>query len=144
LFSRVAHIGLSALIFISASGFVLNEHYCQNTLKSKALFVKAESCKHQDAVKPCSIHGTMPLDQKDDPDNDCCKDKSEFLKNDEQFTSKITDTELLQKFLSANVLCVILHIDLPSIDKQTLHYLNYKPPLIVCDDMPVSLQTFLC
>lgn len=142
--SRIAHITLSALIFVSSTGFVLNKHYCQNTLKSKALFVKAESCKHQDAVKPCPIHGTMPIDRQDDPEKDCCKDKSEFLKNDDQFANKVTDTELIQNFLSAGVLCVILNIDLPSIDKQTLHYLNYKPPLIVCDDMPVSLQTFLC
>lgn len=73
----------------------------------------------------------------------CCDDQTEYVKaEDEQLVQAFKiDLQLDPVLISA--IFVALSIELPTIDTQTLHYLNYKPPLIVCD-VPVSLQTFRC
>lgn len=72
----------------------------------------------------------------------CCDDETEYLRSDEdQITHSVEwqlkkpiPTQLVGGWLSPN--------EWHTSDRQTLHYLNYKPPLIVYN-LPVRLQTFL-
>ena len=77
-----------------------------------------------------------------DEDKNCCNNEAEYI--------ALEQDQHLQNFEFQNfnyptliaTIFVVLNIDLPTFDTVTLQYLNYKPPLIVCDFQPV-LQTFL-
>jgi len=139
---RLAHITLALLLFISSTGFVVNKHYCKNELKSMALFVKAEGCSMHQVMKACPIHGQMLVDVSDEERKGCCDDTTEIVKIDEEQIAPSFDLLPLQAVQFAP-LFVAHKIELPVIDIQTLHYLNYKPPPLLCD-FPISLQTFRC
>lgn len=136
---RIAHIILAFLLFISSAGLVINKHYCQNELKSMALFAEAEGC-HQAKKMSCPMHADQ---EEDNHKKGCCDDETEFVKADEDQYVQSSKIELKVPPLLFVDLPAIFNLEAPSLDKQSIHYLNYKPPLIVCD-LPVLLQTFLC
>ncbi len=73
----------------------------------------------------------------------CCDDETEIVKTEEdQIAPTLPEDSTIQPALLATLL-VVLQLELPEIDRQTLDYLNYKPPLLVCD-YPSQLQIFLC
>lgn len=135
------HIILAFFIFFSSSGFVLNKHFCQGELKSMSFFVKAKPCHQTKQQVLCPIHAAKANDTAKKK-KDCCKDESDFLKSGHDqyaFESGTVDLHFMQAFCAfASPL-----VKLPAKNKKTVDYLNYKPPLIVCD-LPVRLQTFLC
>lgn len=140
LLHKLFHIILALLLFISSTGLVINKHYCQNELKSIALFVKAKACHSDSAMKNCPFHNPPDGEKKE---KDCCNDETEYVKVDEEQLTPTVEYNLPLNPVLISTLFVVLNFELPAFDKQTLHYLNYKPPLIVCD-LPVRLQTFLC
>lgn len=140
---QIAHISLAFLLFISTMGVTVNKHFCQNELKSVALFVKAEACHSTKVKKPCPIHGFMMVEEEGSKDKGCCDDETEIVKNEEdQIGPSLPEMPVLSEALLAT-LFVALQLELPQLDLQTLHYLNYKPPLLICDH-PSELQIFLC
>ncbi|NRB47967.1 MAG: hypothetical protein HRU41_09875 [Saprospiraceae bacterium] len=140
---QIVHIGLALLLFISTTGVVVNKHFCQNELKSVALFVKAKACHTKQVKKPCPIHGYMMVDAEESDDKGCCDDETEIIKSEEdQIASTFLQEIALSPSLSANLL-VVLQLERPQLDRQTIHYLNYKPPLLICEH-PSELQIFLC
>lgn len=131
---------------------MINKHYCQGELKNTAILVKAKTCHetaskthkfgdHHEMPPSCPMHQSKGSGHEDEK-KDCCNDKSEFVKLD--IDQEITNFELLNIKLPV-FSGTFLNADLSSLeDVETypVHYLNYKPPLIVCD-FPISLQTFL-
>ena len=90
----------------------------------------------------CPLHGQG--EQEDVPDdNGCCDDTTDLVKSESQqlFQSTGIDLELTPVLIAT--IFVALHIELSALDTRSLHYFNYKPPLIVCH-LPVSPPTFLC
>ena len=136
MFTRAAHIILAVLLFISSTGFVVNKHYCQGELKNMALFLKAESCHQDKAMKGCPMHSSGEKEKKG-----CCDDETEYVKaSDEQVASSFQiDLQVTPVLLAA--IFVVFNIELPALDSNTLHYLTYKPP-IVLNDLSVLLQVF--
>jgi len=134
---RVFHIIFALLLFISSTGLVINRHYCQNELKSKAVFLKAQPCHQKRVMSGCPNHDPMQKGE----DKDCCKDKTEYLKLDQDQIIPNIDLRQAVFPLIAPVVFTVLS---PTVGfyKKSLHYLNYKPPLLVCD-LPVRFQTFL-
>lgn len=110
-----------------------------------ALFAKAEACHQPSKKKQCPFHSTP--EEKDHQDEKekkgCCSDQTEYLKTDQEQLNQSFEFELQLNPVLLNNLFVVQSFELPSIDTQTLHYLNYKPPLIVCD-FSISLQIFRC
>ena len=145
--TRILNIILALLIFISSSGFILNKHYCQNELKNTALFVQPLSC-HDIAKMPasCPMHqrlkacGNHEGEEKDD--KNCCSTESEYIALDQDQQLQNFEFQHLNYPALLATIFLVFNIDLPTTDNANLHYLNYKPPLIVCDFPPV-LQTFL-
>ena len=134
--SKATHIILAVLLFISSAGFVVNKHYCQNELKSMALFHKAEPCHQDKATKSCPMHSSGEKEKKD-----CCDDKTEYVKaTDEQIAPSFQiDLQYAPALVAA--IFVVFNIERPALDSNTLHYLSYKPP-IVLNDLSVLLQVF--
>lgn len=129
-------------IFISSTGLVLNKHYCQDQLKSQALFLAAKSCQHQKMVTvPCPVHGTMEVPA--DEDKNCCNNESEYLKADQDLINYSFEVEQVKPllFLAAYAYAFL---ESPSFDQEaSINYTHYRPPIIVYDRQ-VHLQTFLC
>ena len=99
--------------------------------------MEAEPCHADKAMKSCPFH------QKEAPEKKgCCHDESEYFKLEQEQQFELVSFEL-PDHTGPLALPSTLIIDLPQIDKKNLHYLNYKPPLLVCD-LPLRLQTFLC
>ena len=146
---RFFHIVLAIAIFFSSSGFILNKHFCQNELKDVVFYLKAKSC-HQSLEKEikahcasakrghsCPFHASAEKKEKD-----CCQNKSEYHKLDQDQLMAANDFKSFAfTFTLTSVSSLSLQKLIPA-DRQTIHYLNYKPPLIVCDAAPL-LQTFL-
>lgn len=88
------------------------------------------------------MHSANSHDNEPESKN-CCENETVYVKSeaDQHISASVADIKLNPVLLS--VLFVALQIELPSSDAQSLSYLNYKPPSLVCD-LPVRLQTFLC
>lgn len=134
--SRATHIILAVLLFISSTGFVVNKHYCQNELKSMALFHKAEPCHQDKATKSCPMHSSGEQEKKD-----CCDDKTEYVKASDEQVAPSFEINLPNIPVLWAAIFVVFNIELPALDSNTLHYLTYKPP-IVLNDLSVLLQVF--
>ena len=71
----------------------------------------------------------------------CCDDESHFLKHKQDQVQSETGPIKVPSSLTLPAPATCFQGQLPTIDPQTIHYLNYKPPLIACD-LPVRLQVF--
>lgn len=141
--NRAIHIILTFLLLIGSTGLVINKHYCRQQLKSTAFFLKAEAC-HQNSKQPsCPMHAAADDHNGHGERKDCCDDQTEYLKAEVEQLLTASDFYL---HLPTNPVALSVWSSIAkrtSLDRLTLHYLNYKPPLIVCDRQ-VLLQTFLC
>ena len=134
---KLVHIILAGLVLISTTGIVVNKHYCQNQLKNIALFSKAKSCHDINKVSSCPLHNNHQNE-----DKGCCDEETDFIKSDEEFVMTSSDFVDLEQPAVLATIYILLQLELPSFDANTLHYLTYKPP-IVFRDIPVLLETFL-
>lgn len=107
-----------------------------------AIFFEAEACHQSKAMVSCPFHHHHEESSKNESKG-CCNDETEYLKSETDQITSTPEAEVSINPILLSVLLVALHLELSSLDTQSLHYLNYKPPLIVCD-LPVRLQTFLC
>lgn len=138
---KVISYALVMIMAMASAGLIVNRHYCKNELKSTALFVKAQPCHSPKAKIACPMHSdTSPLE---DAEGNCCDDKTNYLKSevDQIHFVEYTDLSKCKEFnlpaVYVNSADVLVNIS------SVQHYLNYKPPLIVCD-LPLRLQTLLC
>lgn len=140
---RFFHILLACLLLISSSGLVLSQHFCRGELKSSALFTEATPCHVQQPQKrKCPHHPPAP--KKQEQKKGCCDTKVDFLQlEDDQLAQDNTVPSLQSAVLIASLQVAFGVFTPVEEDRKTTHYLNYKPPLLVCD-CPVSFQTFLC
>lgn len=138
---------MAGLMFLTSPGFAIDKHFCQGELKDIRLFGKAKSCHEAEQAehKPaCPFHpklqensATSTLDEKD-----CCTNQATYVVSGEK-TSELASTKSAAH--SVTLLYAILPVDktpLPEISYSSLHYLNYKPPLLN-RDIPVLVQSFL-
>jgi len=139
LVSKILNIILAIILFLSSAGLLVNKHYCQDELKNVAIFVEAKSCHEQQEQAVCPHHQKAETEEEK---NNCCENESEFLKLDQDLQVENFDFASLKKPLQLAVVMIALTIELPSTESTNPHYLSYKPP-IVCDDLPVVLQSFL-
>ena len=107
-----------------------------------AIFFEAEACHQEKAMTSCPMHSSE-THHGEKESKGCCDDETEYLKSETDQIATTSEVEINVNPVLLSALLVALQIELPSIDDQSLQYLHYKPPLIVCD-LPVRLQTFLC
>ena len=133
--ARLFHITLSFLVLFSSTGLLIDQHYCRNELKHSALFTAAKSC-HAAAMPNCPMHAAAQKEQKG-----CCDDESHFLKHKQDQVQSENELVKPPASIALAAPAPVFLTALPAVDKQAVHYLNYKPPLIACD-LPVRLQVF--
>ena len=134
------HIILAFLLLISTSGFSISTHFCQNQLQDLQFFCQAKTCGELQVEKE-SCHKSSSEEPKPCKKG-CCESKSDFYQLDlDQQTTPTTFKSLNINTLTA-ILLTFFNIELPSVDKKSIDYLNYKPPLLICD-YTAELQTFL-
>ena len=95
------------------------------------------SCPKHQQVKACKNH-----ENSDEKDKNCCQNESEYFALDQDQQSVNNDLKLVDyQHLTAISPVVSSFLKNPLFLHKTA-FLNYKPPLIVCDKR-VTLQTFL-
>ena len=137
---RIAHITLAFLLLLSSTGIVFNKHYCGSELKSMAVFMEATPCHHAKARKACPLHGSGDEEYQNEK-KDCCNDKTEYVKSDNEQIAQFSQINLKNLPVLLDTVFAVFTIELPVTDFHTLHYLTYKPP-IVLNDISVLLQVF--
>lgn len=141
---KTLHITLILIVLLSSTGFAIQRHFCQNELKGVSLFGKAENCHNTSEEKPsCPMHKSQKHNHNDQDKKTCCDDQVEFVKLNQEFYGESFQLSVHENPLLIGIIFIALR--LPSSEDETsfTHFLNYKPPLIVCD-FEVKLQTFLC
>jgi hypothetical protein len=131
------------MVLLSSSGFVVQKHFCQNKLKSVSIYLKPEQCHQPKAMaKSCPMHGAADKTHVQSPPKGCCDDSAELLKLDTKvLVSAQTDFSI--PLVSLDFSTIPQTETSTELRTSKLHYLNYKPPLLVCD-FSSRLQTFLC
>ncbi|GLR17343.1 hypothetical protein GCM10007940_19580 [Portibacter lacus] len=129
---------MAILMLFSSVGYSIDMHYCQDQLKSIAIFGKSKSC-HEMAKKVCPMHKDMTIEQED---KDCCNNKTvvvEGLDNDKIGfqTQSLSDQNL--QFIVAYVY-VLLFSTIPTTDY--LPTIKESPPLPT-SGLHIQFQQFL-
>lgn len=133
-------------MLLSATGFSMDLHYCQNQLQGISLIGKAKSCHEKRSTMTCHKekmtcqHHQNKEDQADK--EDCCHNVKVVVKsNDTDATSPQTfvQTDLLLTFLATFHICLGFN---DQIEKEIHSYLNFKPPL-PDKDIQILYQVFL-
>ena len=138
-FHRITSFLLAGLMLVSATGFSVDMHFCQNEFKSLALFGEAQNC-HERAALTCH-HAVQKDNATAEQGNDCCSNKSiEVAPSDDERVPVPTLTSAQTQFIAVFVATFLL----PAVEAPTtgVPYLNYRPPLLL-RDIPVLVQSFL-
>ena len=88
-------------------------------------------------IKACKNH-----EENEEKDKNCCTTESEYIALEQDQQLQNSEFQPLNYAALVATIMAVLNIDLPTFDSVNLHYLNYKPPLLVCDFPPI-LQTYL-
>jgi len=123
---------------------VRNAHYCQGALKDVSAYLPAEACHtptSDNMPEGCPMHADGGEHERES--RDCCQDESQLLKleHEQSFTGQ--DMQVALQSVAA-LTALWLDYAAPRLDRRSLHYLNYKPPLLFCSRPAPLLQTFLC
>ena len=142
---KFLHITLIITVLLSSIGFVVQRHFCQNELKSVSVFIKAESChKNMAEESSCPMHKSEEHNHDGDQEKkDCCDDTVELVKLEQELQAKSLEVQLQNNPFLLGIISLALRVMLPEEAISPTYFLNYTPPLLVCD-FTVSLQTFLC
>lgn len=142
LIQKSIHIVVIFSVLLSTTGLVIHKHYCQDELKSVSFLVEADHC-HETAPMPpsCPFHSSH--DTKNSVPSDCCDNEVEYLKSDQDLQIESNQNSISQTFVHQIVYYVVNEWILSELICSFPHYLNFKPPLIVCNVI-LFLQTFLC
>ncbi|MDX1476441.1 MAG: hypothetical protein R3301_02005 [Saprospiraceae bacterium] len=130
-----------SMITSGVLGVVWQRHYCQNELKSSALWVKPKSCHEVDQGKTCPKHASAVQVDANEHERGCCDNQIDYLTDDTDQIHVVAPLPVEMEHASppAGYLTPVVHIVLPL----RTEYLNYKPPLLFRDPV-TELQVFLC
>ncbi len=145
--SRILHIMLALLVWISTTGFTANFHYCKGELKSFAFVVLPENCHETDAchiekaVKSCCAKSAKACEQPEGNDN-CCDNETEWLQLETDFTGDYFSWE------TPDVEWMPISITKPfqvetAIFSTIVPFEFYRPPPLVMKIF-IRVQSFLC
>ena len=125
IFKKITSILLSAIILLTTTGFNVTKFYCGSTLKSVHVLTEPDYC--------CS-----------DPNAEkgSCSTETEYLKADYISTTPVIHQNINPDFVLALIHFSVQNILVPSTDRHSTDYLNYKPPLFL-RDIPLLLQSIL-
>lgn len=132
---------MAVLILVTSTGFTIDRHYCKGELKTISLFVKAKSCHEIGmGMQNCPYHKKQENLEEKNEDKNCCSNKTEFVKSD-QDQIKIETTTTNYDYETP-----IIHFEIventPLLSTSIPSNFLYKPPLLRLN-IPVLFQSFL-
>ena len=138
--ARALHILLACSVFLSTTGFVVDEHYCGSQLKSTAVFFKARGCTR--ANHAACRRGGHCTAHKNRAQKGCCHNKKSFHQlSQDQKTTNAADFSLKLPLAFAAILPAFSwSILIPEAPASA--FLRYRPPLLFREDIQPLLQLF--
>lgn len=128
-------------MLLSTTGFTLSEHVCQNELQEFHLF--GGGCCSAMADSPCQHDGKQGCSEEGEDGKNCCDSHAQYFKSDTEKQTQTVELKQLKNPVLLSAIFVVFNIKLPSFETAQVNFLTYKPP-IVCTDILILLQTFLC
>ena len=137
-------------IFAGSLGLVVNRHYCQEELKSTALFLQPPSCYEQETLAghppSCPMHvemGHQGCSDEKDGDNNCCDNSSDWLRAEQEQQIPLQDLPQLHLSPTLPPFCPAAINPNTSFEPNLIAWLRYRPPMWRGPgDLP-RLQSFL-
>ncbi|NND77013.1 MAG: hypothetical protein HKN39_02375 [Flavobacteriales bacterium] len=144
---RISSFFLALLVFVLASGFTFNFHYCQNELRNVNVFGEVKTC-HELASKENSSHCNKMespchsiIVENDECDKGCCDNKLLVVEpEDKFFQSEVVSIQDVTPVMLAVIITTFSSYDLT--EYSIPEHLNFKPPLSG-KDILILVQTFL-
>jgi len=122
-FKKIASFLMAFIVLFSTFSFTVNEHYCGDTLKDRAIFVKAEKClmemKMEVPSKECEMHQKK-----------CCDDVVKVIEGQDELKVSLDNLTADQQLLAVLFIDNYLSSFEVLINKQNT-FDEYPPPLIV-------------
>lgn len=123
IFNKIVSFLMALIVLFSTFSFTVNEHYCGDTLKDRAIFVKADKCLME-------IKMEKPSNQCDMHQKKCCDDIVKIIEGQDElkisFDNLTTDQQLAAVIFVNSYLAIFEE----SVEKSTA-FDTYPPPLIV-------------
>lgn len=122
IFHKIMSLSMAVVVLFSTMSFIIDMHYCGDSLMNIAVFHKAETCgmeMEKPATKSCSI-----------ADKNCCDDEQTVVSGQDELQvafNKITFEK--QLFFTSFVYSYLSLFE--SVDKNETSFEDYKPPLVV-------------
>jgi hypothetical protein len=131
---------------ISTNGLVINQHFCSGKLVEANLFFNAKPCKKAIVETTCCEKKAAAKNLETcglNKTKKCCDDKVVLVQVDEESQTQVIDFSNLAIAFVAIIPTHLFNFNLEISTFQS-KYKNYKPPLIVIEDVAVAFQIFRC
>lgn len=131
---------------ISTNGLVINQHFCSGELVEANLFFDSKPCEKEIIETTCCQKKVAAKNLETCGANKtkkCCDDKVVVVKVDEESQTQSVDFTKIAIVFTAIIPTHLFNfnIEIPAFQSK---YQNYKPPLIVIEDIAVAFQIFRC
>jgi epoxyqueuosine reductase QueG len=122
-FKKIASFLMAFIVLFSTFSFTVNEHYCGNTLKDSAIFIKAEKClmemKMETPSNGCDIYQKK-----------CCDDVVKVIKGQDQLKISIDNLTPDQQLVAVLFFNAYLSSFEQLVNERNT-FTEYPPPHIV-------------
>ena len=121
---KILSIAMAFVVLLSTLSFTISKHYCGDTLVDTSLFSKAKSCgmeMQNSSNKDCSIIK-----------KNCCSEEQQLIEGQDNLKLDFTKFDLQQKIFVNTFVYTYINL-FEGITKESIHFKDYSPPLIVKD-----------
>ena len=121
---KILSIAMAFVVLLSTLSFTISKHYCGDTLVDTSLFSKAKSCgmeMQNSSNKDCSIIK-----------KNCCSEEQQLVEGQDNLKLDFTKFDLQQKIFVNTFVYTYINL-FEGITKESIHFKDYSPPLIVKD-----------
>ena len=121
---KILSIAMAFVVLLSTLSFTISKHYCGDTLVDTSLFSKAKSCgmeMQNSSNKDCSIIK-----------KNCCSEEQQLVEGQDNLKLDFTKFYLQHKIFVNTFVYTYINL-FEGITKESIHFKDYSPPLIVKD-----------
>lgn len=132
-FRKILSFFMAFIVMISTMSFIVDLHYCGETLVDKAIFHTVETCgmdMENPLVDGCSIEKES-----------CCSDEQLVLDGQDELQQSANKITFEQQVFIASF--IYTHINLfEGLEKEVIPFRDYKPPFLIRDFQKIH-ETYL-
>ena len=118
-------VGLAILVLFSTVSFTIHKHYCGDVLVDTSLFAEADSCGMKANTPIAEDRCTVQM-------KNCCKDVVDVIEGQDDLKIDFHSLDLQQQVFITSFVYSYINL-FETVDKETIHFRDYSPPLIVRD-----------